>query len=95
MVLGLSLAQILPEKINKMLSLNNLGFIDVLSTVYMMLSSQHRSVFALLNKLIQKSVKRWRYFSIARSPRLTDVTSAFGYTDNAIYSKVPDGQKLR
>ena len=33
MVLELSLAQIFPEKINKMLSLNNLGFIDVLSTV--------------------------------------------------------------
>ena len=26
--------EILPEKINKMLSLNNLGFIDVLSTVH-------------------------------------------------------------
>ena len=35
LVLKLSLAQILPEKINKkMLSLNNLGFIDVLSTVH-------------------------------------------------------------
>ena len=33
LVLDLSLAQILPEKINKMLSLNSLGFIDVLSTV--------------------------------------------------------------
>ena len=31
--LDLSLAQILPEKINKMLSLDNLGFIDVLATV--------------------------------------------------------------
>ena len=34
LVLDLSLAQILPEKINKMLSLNYLGFIDVLSTVH-------------------------------------------------------------
>ena len=34
LVLDLSLAQILPEKINKMLSLNNLGFIDLLSTVH-------------------------------------------------------------
>ena len=33
LVLDLSLAKILPEKINKMFSLNNLGFIDVLSTV--------------------------------------------------------------
>ena len=33
LVLDLSLAQILSEEINKMLSLNNLGFIDVLSTV--------------------------------------------------------------
>ena len=33
LVLNLSLAQILLEKINKMISLNNLGFIDVLSTV--------------------------------------------------------------
>ena len=29
LVLGLSLAQIISEKINKMLSSNNLGFIDV------------------------------------------------------------------
>ena len=34
LVLELSLAQILSEKINKMLSLNNLRFIDVLSTVF-------------------------------------------------------------
>ena len=33
LVLDLSLAQILPEEINKMLSLNNPGFIDLLSTV--------------------------------------------------------------
>ena len=33
LVLGLPVAQILPEKINKMLSLDNLGFIDVLATV--------------------------------------------------------------
>ena len=33
LVLDLSLAQKLPDKINKMLSLNSLGFIDVLSTV--------------------------------------------------------------
>ena len=34
LVLDLSLAQILPEKINKMFSLNNLGFIDMSRTVY-------------------------------------------------------------
>ena len=33
LALDLSLAQLLPEKINKMFSLNKLGFIDVLSTV--------------------------------------------------------------
>ena len=33
LVLGLSLAQILPEKINKMISPNNPGFIDVNRTV--------------------------------------------------------------
>ena len=33
LALDLSLAQILPEEINKMLSLNNPGFIDLLSTV--------------------------------------------------------------
>ena len=33
LVLGLSLAQILPEKINKIHSSNNLGFIDVNRTV--------------------------------------------------------------
>ena len=35
MVLGLFLAQILPEKINKMLSSNNPGFIDVNRTVFL------------------------------------------------------------
>ena len=34
LVLGLSLAQILPEEINKILSPNNPGFIDVNRTVY-------------------------------------------------------------
>ena len=46
------------------------------------LLSQHGSVFALLDKLIQKSVRRWRYFSVARAPMLTDwtrKTSAFRY----------------
>ena len=33
LVLGLSVAQILPEKINKMLFLKNLGFFDVNRTV--------------------------------------------------------------
>ena len=33
LVLGLTVAEILPAKINKMLSLNNLGFIDVNQTV--------------------------------------------------------------
>ena len=33
MVLGLSAAQILPEKINKMFLPEKLGFIDILSTV--------------------------------------------------------------
>ena len=33
LVLALSVAQIFPKKINKMLSLNNLGFINVLSIV--------------------------------------------------------------
>ena len=33
LVLGLSVAQILPEKMNKMLSPNYLGFIDVNQTV--------------------------------------------------------------
>ena len=33
LVLGLSLAQILPEKINKILTPNSLGFIDVNRTV--------------------------------------------------------------
>ena len=33
LVLGLSLVQIVPEKINKILCLNNLGFIDVNRTV--------------------------------------------------------------
>ena len=33
LVLDLSLAQIFPEKINQIFFLNNLGFIDVLSTV--------------------------------------------------------------
>ena len=33
LVLGLSLAQMLPEKINKMFSSNNLRFIDVNRTV--------------------------------------------------------------
>ena len=49
LVLDLSLAQILPEKINKMLSLNNLGFIDVLSTVKRRQSTpKARSAFRLL-----------------------------------------------
>ena len=29
-------------------------------------------LFALLNKLIQKSVTRWSYFSVARAPKLID-----------------------
>ena len=33
LVLDLSVAQILPEKINKMLSSNNLGFIGMIRTV--------------------------------------------------------------
>ena len=33
LVLGLSLAQVLPEKINKIHSSNNLGFIDLNRTV--------------------------------------------------------------
>ena len=33
LVLGLSVGEIVPEKINKILSLNILGFIDVLLTV--------------------------------------------------------------
>ena len=33
-LLGLSLAQVLPEKINKIHSSNNLGFIDVNRTVH-------------------------------------------------------------
>ena len=39
-------------------------------------------VFALLNRLIQKSVRRWLYFSVARAPKLIDATrktSAFRY----------------
>ena len=35
-ILGLSVAQVLPEKIKKMLSPNNLGFIDVNQTVRML-----------------------------------------------------------
>ena len=34
LILGLSLAQVLPEKINKIHSSNNLGFIDVNRTVH-------------------------------------------------------------
>ena len=42
LVLGLSLAQILPEKINKMLSPNNPGFIDVNRTVYQFIKLDKR-----------------------------------------------------
>ena len=38
------------------------------------LLSQHRSVFDLLNRLIQKSVSRWRYLSVACAAKLTDAT---------------------
>ena len=39
LVLHLSVAQILPEKINKMLLPNRLGFNDVLSTVWTLLTT--------------------------------------------------------
>ena len=45
LVLVLSLAQVLTEKINKMLSQNNLGFIDVNRTV------------SLDNKMLKKAPK--------------------------------------
>ena len=37
MVLSLSVAQLIPEKINKMFSLNNLGFMNVNQTVRIIL----------------------------------------------------------
>ena len=50
--LGLSLAQLVPEKINKMNSLNNLGFIYVNQTVATSIDplEQHEFILALFKR---------------------------------------------